>query len=182
MTSSPRSRVATRARLLEAARKRFQASGFDATTVRDIAADAGVDPALIMRYFGSKEGLFTEITLADRSVFEYLDGDRGTLGHRIASTIFTKEPSPGIETVLRSLGNANASSRYETELHERFVEPLAEWLGGAEALTRAGLIVSLLNGVELSITVLKQRSLTRASPAVIERHLGAALQALLDPP
>ena len=48
----------TRRRLLDAARERFAADGFSSTTVRQVADDAGVDVALIKRYFGSKEGLF----------------------------------------------------------------------------------------------------------------------------
>lgn len=48
----------TRRRLLEAARGRFAAAGFSGATVRQVADDAGVDVALIKRYFGSKEGLF----------------------------------------------------------------------------------------------------------------------------
>lgn len=48
----------TRQLLLAAARRRFAVAGYAATTVRDIADDAGVNVALINRYFGSKEGLF----------------------------------------------------------------------------------------------------------------------------
>ncbi|WP_051367705.1 TetR/AcrR family transcriptional regulator [Hamadaea tsunoensis] len=50
----------TRRRLLEAARHRFAAAGYAATTVREIADDAGVNVALINRYFSSKEGLFEQ--------------------------------------------------------------------------------------------------------------------------
>lgn len=58
--SAGRSRDAgnTRQLLLEAARQRFARDGYAATTVRDIASDAGVNVALINRYFTSKEGLF----------------------------------------------------------------------------------------------------------------------------
>jgi AcrR family transcriptional regulator len=44
--------------VLEAARGRFAAQGYDATTTRQVAADAGVDPALIHHHFGTKAGLF----------------------------------------------------------------------------------------------------------------------------
>jgi len=62
VTSTPpvrrRDAARTRQLLLEAARRRFAAAGFAATTVRDIADDAGVNVALISRYYESKEGLF----------------------------------------------------------------------------------------------------------------------------
>jgi AcrR family transcriptional regulator len=180
MTSVPRSRSATRTNLLNAARARFQEHGFDGTTVRDIAADAGVDAALIKRYFGSKEGLFTEISLADESLGDLLTGERATVGFRMAERLANKETSPGIETVMRSLGNPTVAERYEQELHDRFVVGLTEWLGGRDAQVRAGLIVSMLNGIAVSNTVLNQRSLREAKPAAVSKHLGAALQSLID--
>jgi AcrR family transcriptional regulator len=51
---------ATRAAILAAAKSHFGRSGYDHVALRDIAADAGCDVALIKRYFGGKEGLFTE--------------------------------------------------------------------------------------------------------------------------
>src|SRR5690242_20061761 len=57
-----RNAAATRARLLQAAREQFLRQGYRATSLRAIAAQAGVDVMLIRRYFGSKEQLFTEAT------------------------------------------------------------------------------------------------------------------------
>lgn len=54
----PRDAEATRAAILAAARERFGAEGFARTTIRAVATAAGVDPALVMHYFGSKDGLF----------------------------------------------------------------------------------------------------------------------------
>src|SRR6201993_4891326 len=58
--TSPRTRNATRTRadILAAARLRFGSEGYDRTTLRAVAADVGVDPALVIRYFGSKKDLF----------------------------------------------------------------------------------------------------------------------------
>jgi AcrR family transcriptional regulator len=52
----------TRDALLTAARRGFATRGYDATALRDVAAEAGVDPALVIHYFGTKEGLFTAAT------------------------------------------------------------------------------------------------------------------------
>ena len=54
----PRS-AGTRRAILEAARSAFAAHGYDQATIRSVAATAGVDPSMVMRYFGSKAGLFT---------------------------------------------------------------------------------------------------------------------------
>ena len=58
--ASPRTRNAaqTRADILAAARQRFGSDGYERTTLRAVAADVGIDPALVIRYFGSKQDLF----------------------------------------------------------------------------------------------------------------------------
>src|SRR5260370_39813602 len=57
-TSRPRNASQTRADILSAARRRFAEEGFERTTLRAVAADVGVDAALVIRYFGSKQDLF----------------------------------------------------------------------------------------------------------------------------
>ncbi len=60
--SRPRNAAHTRADILAAARRRFAAEGYERTTLRAIAADVGVDAALVIRYFGSKQDLFATAT------------------------------------------------------------------------------------------------------------------------
>ena len=62
MTGRPRNAAQTRADILAAARRRFAAEGYDRTTLRAIATDVGVDAALVIRYFGSKQDLFATAT------------------------------------------------------------------------------------------------------------------------
>jgi AcrR family transcriptional regulator len=57
-TTRPRNAIQTRADILSAARRRFGAQGYERTTLRAVAADVGVDSALVIRYFGSKQDLF----------------------------------------------------------------------------------------------------------------------------
>ena len=61
-TSRPRHAAQTRADILSAARRRFATEGYERTTLRAIAADVGVDSALVSRYFGSKQDLFATAT------------------------------------------------------------------------------------------------------------------------
>src|SRR5690349_6330941 len=56
--TAPRRSDGTRAAILTAARERFAADGFERATIRAIAADANIDPSLVMRYYGNKEKLF----------------------------------------------------------------------------------------------------------------------------
>ncbi len=62
VTKRPRNAAQTRADILSAARRRFATEGFDRTTLRAVAADVGVDAALVTRYFGSKQDLFATAT------------------------------------------------------------------------------------------------------------------------
>ncbi|MDT5242865.1 MAG: hypothetical protein QOD36_241 [Mycobacterium sp.] len=61
-TQRPRNAAQTRADILSAARRRFATDGYEPTTLRAIAADVGVDAALVTRYFGSKQDLFATAT------------------------------------------------------------------------------------------------------------------------
>src|SRR6202000_2647190 len=66
MTTRPRNAAQTRADILASARRRFATEGYERTTLRAIAADVGVDAAMVTRYFGSKQDLFptaTEFTI-----------------------------------------------------------------------------------------------------------------------
>ncbi|WP_236572688.1 TetR/AcrR family transcriptional regulator [Streptomyces sp. GS7] len=61
----PRRSAATRAAILAAARDRFAADGYERATIRAIARDAGIDPSMVMRYYGNKEGLFAAASEID---------------------------------------------------------------------------------------------------------------------
>ena len=61
----PPSRQRTQAAILKAAQELFAGQGYERTTVSDVAARAAIDPAMVMRYFGSKEALFARATAFD---------------------------------------------------------------------------------------------------------------------
>ncbi|MFG2677375.1 helix-turn-helix domain-containing protein [Streptomyces sp. NPDC048445] len=77
----------TRQVVLDAARARFAADGFNATTIRRIAADAGVDAALVMRYFRSKDELFAAVMSISPDALARLagafEGPEHSLGERV---------------------------------------------------------------------------------------------------
>jgi AcrR family transcriptional regulator len=105
---------ATRQVLLHAARKRFAHDGYSSTTVRDIAADAGVNVALINRYFVSKEGLFEAcLTTAARGLDQSDSGGRTVEGLLNAMIMHVAGPTSGelslqLLLMLRSSGDAGA--------------------------------------------------------------------------
>src|SRR5687768_13126754 len=71
---------ATKAAILAAARARFAAGGYERATIRSIAADANIDPALVMRYFCSKEGLFAAAAEYDLQLPDLAAVPRAALG------------------------------------------------------------------------------------------------------
>ncbi|WP_222711073.1 TetR/AcrR family transcriptional regulator [Quadrisphaera setariae] len=119
----------TRRRLLDAARERFAADGFSSTTVRQVADDAGVDVALIKRYFGSKEGLFEACLAAavddlrEQPTPEGADDVATRIAHRLLGP-FDAAPgeqgrsgSQALLLLLRSSGDAGVDDLRRRVLH-----------------------------------------------------------------
>lgn len=88
----------TREAILDAARTSFAQRGFDGSTIRGIAGTAGVDPALVHHYFGSKDQLFLAAMQAPIDPRELLpkvlDGDRDGIGERLVRMFLTVWDSP----------------------------------------------------------------------------------------
>jgi AcrR family transcriptional regulator len=134
----------TRRRLLDAARERFAADGFTSTTVRQVADDAGVDVALIKRYYGSKEGLF-EACLAS-AVEELKEQPTPEGADDVAARVAHRMLGPGEEgrstgsqallLLLRSSGDAGVDDLRRRVLHQHS-EALARRLRD-QAVTRTG--------------------------------------------
>ena len=80
-----RSSVETKAVILTAARERFAESGFEKATIRAIAADANIDPSMVMRYFGSKDQLFAAAADFDLQIPDLSDVARDQLGERLVT-------------------------------------------------------------------------------------------------
>ena len=130
-------KTATRAAILEAAKKLFAAKGFDAATVRDICTEAGVNIALVSRYFGSKSGLYAEVcrSLLDglAAPLAHLDVGISTaedwrrnvrewIGHALRLTSVTRSPTKEIAGVFRQeMFNPSPMRKY---FHDTFMMPM----------------------------------------------------------
>ena len=177
--SGPRCRnaKATRQAILEAAKICFMHDGYEQVGVREIAARAGVDPSLVNRYFGSKEGLFSEAVSSKFDLRQLLDGDRATLGERLARYVLQKK-SEGADydplvALLRSSSSDVCSGMLRNAILEGFVRPLAARLDGPDALSRAELVGSTLLGLLVHRTVIggaeavdNERMLALVAPAL----------------
>jgi AcrR family transcriptional regulator len=156
----PRSRnaAATRQAILEAARASFMCDGYEQVGVREIAGRAGVDPALVNRYFGSKEGLFAEAVASKFDLRALFAGDRATLGERLARYVLQKKSSSDgydpLVALLRSTSCEAPARMLREALQDGFVRPLAASLEGPDALQRAELVGSTLLGLLVHRTVI----------------------------
>ena len=139
---------ATRDSILRAARRQFAEFGYDRTTMRSIASEAGVDPALVMRFYASKQRLFLLITRlpfdAATVIPELIRGPRGKTGERLARFIVgvleTEEGQAALTGMVRAAAAEPAAAGLLRELLSREVfTPLAESLGADDAALRANL-------------------------------------------
>lgn len=153
--ATPRRRdaAASRDRLLRAAGELFAERGFDRTTARDIGERAGVDPAMIARYFGGKAQLYIAVLHAE-SANETLADLRDP--ERLASMLERTErlgPGPVVQAAVHPYDDADAQAAASVALDHRIVAPLRERLireGDEQAELRAELLTAAFIGVVLA--------------------------------
>ncbi|MCU1422477.1 MAG: hypothetical protein JWN36_2128 [Microbacteriaceae bacterium] len=164
-----RDSVSTRQSLLHAARLRFARDGYSSTTVREIAADAGVNVALISRYFDSKEGLF-EACLTEAA--ENLARPEGeSTMERIVQTMVrhaVAAPTGGqslqLLLLLRTSGDERADLIRRTTL-ESFARSLAAAAGWREDdASTHHLILRAQVGLSVALGIVLLRSSTGLEP------------------
>ncbi len=134
----------TREAILAAAGRQFAERGYDRTSLRSIAAEAGVDPALVAYFFDSKQQLFVDVTelpfAPEEVVPTVFAGDRARLGQRLATFLLTALASP-IQRRMTGLVRAAASEPAAAEMvreliSTRVVTPIIEALDGHDAALR----------------------------------------------
>jgi AcrR family transcriptional regulator len=148
----PRRGDATRVAILAKARERFASDGYERATIRAIAADAGIDPALVMRYFGNKEGLFAAAAEIDMRLPDFAALPRKSLGATVVEHFLSRwEDDEILKALLRTAAtNAQAAERLRTVFATQIAPRIAEACGDPKtASLRAGLIATQLMGFAL---------------------------------
>jgi AcrR family transcriptional regulator len=149
----PRNAANTRASILSAARRRFVAQGYDGASLRDIAAEAKVDVALVSRYFGSKHDLFKAVLTSDGPPDGIVDGALSDFGERVAR-MFIIDPMrhddfDKLLLILRSTSSPKVAEVIRQNGQETFYKPLADLLGGGDAAVKARLAGAILTGLAI---------------------------------
>jgi len=180
----------TRARILAAAREHFGEEGYDGATLRSIAAVAGVDPALIPHYFGSKEGVFLAAVEfpVDPAVFipRLLQPGLDGLGERLTLFFLETWDSPAGASLI-GLIRSVVSNELAADLMRQFVTRevlgrLAEAIELDEPQLRASLVGTQLVGLAMLRYVIKVDSLASASREELARWIGPNVQRYLTEP
>lgn len=180
MTSSrAERRLATQARVLAGARKLFAERGFERTTIRAVADAAGVDPSLVMQYFGSKRDLFARAVEASApapdatSPDELVDSLLESLGLKLG-----KLPDSTLAT-LRSMLTDPAAAEHARAALGRQIEAVRSALPTPEeAEVRAALLISAVVGVTIAHQLLGLEALREVPAERIAGLLRPALRAL----
>lgn len=172
----------TKAAILEAARHVFATCGYGEAGVRDIAARAGVNPALVGRYFGSKLELFEAALEASFDIRHFIDVPRECFGELVAASLCRSqdEEASAVPMLVFAGGNSEARKAALRILKDRVVQPLQSWFGEPEAAERAAQLMLLVTGYYTYRIMLPLEPVAGRSSANMERWFAAVLQELVD--
>ena len=173
---------ATMAQIVEVARTLFGARGYAAVSTREIAEQAGVNAALIPRYFGSKLGLFTAAVPPTLTLGSLFDGPRDEVGAKVAAVLMGRGKAgyDPVLALLQSAADGDTSPLLRVALQVQVIEPLAEFLGGADATARAELLACQIAGFSLWVHVLGGLEVGAKSRQGLETRLARLIQNLVD--
>ena len=171
----------TRERILASARAEFAERGFDRASVRAIARGAGVDPALVHHYFGTKEQVFgaaveSSFEPALRDMAALPEEGPAALAERLVRHLFGIWEDPTTRDALLALvrsaiGNDTAAGIFRDAVLRRLVARLTQELTGPDRRLRAELAAAQLVGTALLRYVMRVEPLASADVEQVVRHL-----------
>jgi AcrR family transcriptional regulator len=173
---------ATRAAILTAARERFAADGYERATIRAIAADAGIDPTMVMRYYGNKEKLFAAAAEVDIRLPDLTEVPRDRVGTRLARHFLDRwEHDETMAALLRAgATNEGAAQRMRDMFAHQLVPVMAVTCPDpSQAATRAALVSSQVLGAALCRYVLRLEPFVTMPADEVIAWLGPTLQRYL---
>ncbi|MBV9510990.1 MAG: TetR family transcriptional regulator [Caulobacteraceae bacterium] len=144
----PKDAARTRADILRAAQKVFSTHGYTHAGLREIAAKAGINVALVGRYFGSKEKLF-EAALDDLFTSRALwNHPRESFGREVVNQFVSSDDDEphALPILTQAAADPIAQALAQALIRTRLIGPLAEWLGPPDAEARAGQILAITAG------------------------------------
>jgi AcrR family transcriptional regulator len=176
----------TREAILDAARRAFAERGYQQATIREVAGIAGVDPALVHHYFGTKQDLFVaavEIPVNPFEAFVALVSEEGleTLGERLLGLFLsvwdqTEQHSPVLALIRSAVSEERAAAMLREFMTEEILGRIARELGTPDATLRTNLVASQLLGLIMARYVIRIEPLASAPAPVLVAAIGPTLQ------
>lgn len=183
MTAKTRDSEASRARILAAARAQFGARGFERTTIRSVASESGVDPALVMHYFGNKARLFAA---ASRLAIDFPDLS-GIAADRVVDLVLPMfvevwGPHGPFLPLLRSAATNRAAADALLGVFVEQVSPALATVVPDQPAERTALVGAQLLGVAVGRYILEIPPLVGMSDATLTEWLRPVLAHYLGDP
>jgi len=176
----------TREAILDAARRAFAERGYQQATIREVAGIAGVDPALVHHYFGTKQDLFVaavEIPINPFEAFVALVSEEGleTLGERLLGLFLsvwdqTEQHSPMLALIRSAVSDERAAAMLREFITEEILGRIARELGTPDARLRTNLVASQLVGLIMARYVIRIEPLASTPAPVLVAAIGPTLQ------
>lgn len=178
--------------ILQAARGYFELHGYDRATIRGIAAQAGVDPALVHHYFGSKDQLMVaalKLPINPRDVVaELLEGDRDTIGERLLRRVLAvwgeewAKGGPLVGLIRAAMTHEDAARMMREFFTREIIGRLAAVLEVSEPRLRVGLVASQLMGLAIARFIIRMEPIASADPETLIACYGPTMQRYLMGP
>ena len=180
MTAPLRSQ-GTRDRILDVARRLFAEHGYERTTIRGVAASAGVNPSMVIRYYGSKEELFATAAEIDLRMPDLSAAPAARRGEALVAHFLDRWEGPeagdALPALLRAAGTHEAARRRVVEMVAQQAAPaIGAAVPDSERDVRVGLVITQLAGLAVSRYVLRHPLVVALDRETIVRHIGAAVQ------
>jgi AcrR family transcriptional regulator len=176
----------TEAAILAAAREAFSEAGFERATIRGVAGRAGVDPALVMQYFGSKEALFAEAARWPDAQQTVLEAGPAELPAAALADLFSRFEGADREAAVALMRNCLTHPAAATIMRDEVMceraAAVARALEGDDAELRAGLIGACMMGLGMARYLIELPAVAQASREDVERLMAPVVRALVDPP
>jgi len=178
----------TREAILDAARRAFAEQGYQRVTVRDVAKLAGVDPALVHHYFGTKQDLFVAAVRLPVNPVDQLTAvlaaEPDQVGQRLVETFLSiwdhaAGQSPLLALIRSAVADKDAAAMLREFITEEVLGPIARRLGSPDAQLRATLVGSQLIGLAMARYIIRVEPLASAPSAQVAAVVGPTVQRYL---
>jgi AcrR family transcriptional regulator len=181
----PRDADARRTDILQAARYAFGRHAYADTTIAAIAQAAGVSPALVMKYYGSKEQLFSQVFTFEDDAAALLDAPLDGLARHMVLHLLATQHGEARDPILRiafSRLHDEQGRQARSNFRAQVITRLAERLPGPDAPLRAEMAIGILLGLGALYAMVQAEEVRALTPDQIADRYTPLLQPLLSAP